>query len=620
MILIVFNLKHKSSYEARTTTNVLSESVAGHYVRKATRALEDEYMVDAMSNVADEALLEVIEKSGLISPATLTKAIGELESLAGSDARGDGLRLLEHLVASELLTPWQAGKLRQHRHKGFLLGNYKLLSRLGAGGMSSVYLAEHIHMRQLRALKVLPRERVADASYLARFYREARAAAALDHPNIVQAYDIDSDGETHFLVVEYIDGSDLQKLVTRKGPLSYASAVDVMRQVASGLAHAHKVGVVHRDIKPANLFVDAEGTVKILDMGLARFTAEEIEQQASLTQMHDERVLGTTNYLAPEQAIDSHTVDGRADIYSLGCTFYFLLTGSPPFPSGTVAQRLMKHINERPEPISTRRPGVPRELEAIFDKLTAKQPNSRYQSAAEVEQIFRDWEGSNEHDVPDSGLVIRTKPPEESSQRRSKSASMTFTEERVASPTKDTLGGRGDRTGIRDQPPPQDDDLQLADDDAPVRTRAGEVRNSNSRSSPATKKVENPAAAPIANARQEPPIKVADGAAARNNDFMAELMSAAESAAPAPMLPGPIASGKKPAPLVAAKPRPPASEADEGESVKKDLDRLFRRHPIFATIIFGMFAVMLVLGLYYMIRSSHDAPSSSSSSGTSRDQ
>ncbi|MGC3967145.1 MAG: serine/threonine-protein kinase, partial [Pirellulales bacterium] len=322
----------------------------------------------------------------------------------------DGSRLfLEHLVRTGRLTAWQAGKLNDGRHKGFFLGSYRLLSRLGAGGMSTVYLAEHIHMRQRRALKVLPRHRVGDSSYLERFYREARAAAALDHANVVHAYDVGCDGDIHFLVMEFVEGSDLQKFVARRGVLSYDSAAEVIRQTALGLTHAHKSGVIHRDIKPANLLIDNSGTVKILDMGLARYTAEESEKQASLTQMHDENVIGTTNYLAPEQALNSHKADARSDIYSLGCTMYYALTGLPPFNTGTVAERLMAHIHQKPESVTKHRPNAPRSLVEICERMLEKKPDDRYQSAEEIVGVLKAWRkqwGVEEGGKSSSGIQI----------------------------------------------------------------------------------------------------------------------------------------------------------------------------------------------------------------------
>ncbi|MEX0712954.1 MAG: serine/threonine-protein kinase, partial [Pirellulales bacterium] len=243
-------------------------------------------------------------------------------------------------------------------------------------------------MHRRVAIKVLPKYRVNDSSYLARFYLEARAAAALDHPNIVRAYDVDNEGDQHYLVMEFAQGQDLQHLVKVEGPLGFERAADYIRQASLGLVHAHRVGLIHRDIKPANLLVDPDGTVKILDMGLARFSDQ---SQASLTVAHDETVLGTADYLAPEQALNSHNVDSRADIYSLGCTLYFLLTGHPPFPEGTLSQRLMKHQVEQPPGILIDRPDAPAELVAICARMMAKSPDKRYQTAGHVSEALTEW-------------------------------------------------------------------------------------------------------------------------------------------------------------------------------------------------------------------------------------
>ena len=193
--------------------------------------------------------------------------------------------------------------------------NTNCSTKSAAGGMSTVYLAEHTLMQRRVAIKILPKNRVEDSSYLARFQREALAAAQLDHKNIVRVYDIDNQENVHFIVMEYVEGRDLQQIVKTEGPLDYIPAADYIRQAADGLAHAHKAGLIHRDVKPANLLVDRKSVVKVLDLGLARFTEED---KASLTVAFDENVLGTADYLAPEQAIDSHGVDHRADIYSLG--------------------------------------------------------------------------------------------------------------------------------------------------------------------------------------------------------------------------------------------------------------------------------------------------------------
>lgn len=341
-----------------------------------------------------DTFLDLVRRSGLVEPNKLEAALAELDKQGDVNSTSDSGMVCSHLIGAGLLTEWQSERLLEGRHKGFFLGKYKLLGHLGTGGMSSVYLAEHVTMCRRVAIKVLPHSRVKDSSYLARFYREARAAAALDDPNIVRAYDVDSDvekqtgKETHYLVMEYVEGRDLQVAVTADGPLSPVQAADYMRQAASGLAHAHQVGLIHRDIKPGNLLIDVRGVVKILDMGLAAFSDD---SQASLTIAHDERVLGTVDYLSPEQAIDSHTVDGRADIYSLGCTLYFALVGHPPFPEGPSTQRLLAHQSQEPVSIRKKRPDVPEDLVAICSRMMAKRRENRYQTAGQVVDALQHW-------------------------------------------------------------------------------------------------------------------------------------------------------------------------------------------------------------------------------------
>ena len=308
------------------------------------------------------------------------------------------LTKLRRFMAENLITPWQRDKLLDGKHRGFFLGRYKLLGQLGSGGMSTVYLGEHVLMQRRVAIKVLPKQRVTDTSYLARFHREARAAASLDHPNIVRAYDVDNEGDIHYLVMEFVDGRDLQQTVKMEGPLDFVLAADYIRQAAEGLGHAHSNGLIHRDVKPANLLVDRKSVVKVLDLGLARFTDED---HASLTVQYDENVLGTADYLAPEQAIDSHGVDARADIYSLGCAFYFLLTGHPPFADGTLPQRLMAHQKQQPPPIVKERPKTPADLAEICTKMMAKKPADRYQSMNDVAQALRRW--LHDHGLGSSG-------------------------------------------------------------------------------------------------------------------------------------------------------------------------------------------------------------------------
>lgn len=344
-----------------------------------------------MAKQTAEKFLDLVRRSGLVEPDRLDRALADLELQRGKPALADADLIAEYLRNVDLLTNWQIDKLMDGRHKGFTLGKYTLLRHLGSGGMSSVYLAEHKTMHRRVAIKVLPKNRVNDSSYLARFQREARAAAALDHPNIVRAYDLDNEGDTHYLVMEFVEGLDLQQMVKQNGVLGYEQAADYIRQAADGLAHAHQRGLIHRDIKPGNLLVDGTGVLKVLDMGLARFSQDD-EKQASLTVAHDENVLGTADYLAPEQAVNSHNVDLRADLYSLGCTLYFVLTGHPPFPEGTLPQRIMKHATEEPQSVYVDRPDAPHELVSICARMMSKSPDERYQTAQEVSDALTIWQ------------------------------------------------------------------------------------------------------------------------------------------------------------------------------------------------------------------------------------
>lgn len=343
------------------------------------------------SKLSVESFLGLVKQSGLIDPDLLKKTWKEMKEQG--IRVDDPVAIAGELVGRNLLTRWQADKLLQGKHKGFFLGKYRLLSHLGSGGMSAVYLAEHILMRRRVAIKVLPKARVNDSSYLERFHREAQAVAALDHRNIVRAYDVDQEDKNHFLVMEYVPGQSLHELVARHGPVDFVSAAEYMRQAAEGLQHAHRIGMVHRDIKPGNLLLDEKGTVKLLDLGLARFFDD--KEENSLTVKHDEKVLGTADYLSPEQALDSHKVDIRSDIYSLGCTLYFLLTGHPPFSEGTLAQRLLAHQTKRPRSVQEDRPDMPASLVAILEKMMAKKPEDRYQSARETANDLLEWLNSN---------------------------------------------------------------------------------------------------------------------------------------------------------------------------------------------------------------------------------
>lgn len=324
--------------------------------------------------------LELLKKSQVISAEILGPALKRLsQSEAGKPISLQ--RLTEFLLAEGLLTPWQNDQLLQGRHKGFFLGQYRLLRLLGSGGMSAVYLAEHTIAKNLRAIKVLPKSRAADKSYLDRFYVEGRAAAALKHPNIAQIADLASDGDLHYMVMEFVEGTDLDRLVKDEGPLDVLTALNYLAQATDALRHAHSRNIIHRDIKPANLMVSHDrSTVKLLDLGLALMR----DAESSLTVLHNERVMGTADYLSPEQAIDSHKVDQRADIYSLGCTFYFMLAGHPPFPEGTIAQRIAKHQTAEPADLTSLRDDCPASVWRLCQKMMRKNPNDRFQDCQQL--------------------------------------------------------------------------------------------------------------------------------------------------------------------------------------------------------------------------------------------
>ncbi len=288
------------------------------------------------------------------------------------------------LLKRKLITPWHAEKLIQGRFRGFFLGDYKLLNRVARGGMSTIYAAKDKLSGEIHAIKVLSLSKTDKASYLLRFQREATITQRLNHPNIVRVFGVFSgtDGQTevHFMAMELLQGHDLFEIVNADGPLPCRKAVEFIRQAALGLEYAHNAGLVHRDIKPGNLFLSDDQTVRILDLGLA----QDFDSEENLTRDFNERVLGTADYLAPEQAADSHTVDTRADIYSLGCSLYFLLTGQPPFTEGTLVQRLISHQTKIPPAVAEFRSDVPDELIQILLKMMAKNRKDRTSTAGDV--------------------------------------------------------------------------------------------------------------------------------------------------------------------------------------------------------------------------------------------
>jgi len=327
-----------------------------------------------------EGFLELGVKSGLLERETVDACRANWDR-AGIEPQTPK-DLADALINEGVLTHFQAEKLIAGRWRGFLISSkYRLLERLGAGGMGAVYLCEHIHMGRKVALKILPISQAEDAASLARFYREARAVARLDHPNIVRAHDIDQDDKLHFIVLEFVDGCNLHDFIRRNGTTTPERAAHYIRQAALGLQHAHEAGLVHRDIKPGNLLIDRQGVVKILDMGLARFFHE--DSAAFIKEYEVGYINGTGDYIAPEQIVDSR-VDIRADIYSLGGTMYYLLTGKSPFQDGTNAQKIIWHQVRHPKSLRALRPDVPEALVQVFERIVAKEPDRRYQTPKEL--------------------------------------------------------------------------------------------------------------------------------------------------------------------------------------------------------------------------------------------
>ncbi|MGE3807204.1 MAG: protein kinase, partial [Gemmataceae bacterium] len=325
-----------------------------------------------------DSLIEQLRDSGLLDSAQLE----ELSRL--SAVYGDPRVLARELMERGWLTPYQVNQLFQTDRQQLVLGPYILLEKLGSGGMGQVFKARHKLMKRIVALKVIRKDRLGDANAVNRFLREIEASAQLAHPNIVTAYDADQVGDTLLLAMEYVQGTDLSRMVKQNGPLPIEQACAYARQAALALQHAHERGLVHRDIKPHNLLVSfTEGKVKVLDMGLARLhgSVSDAETSEGLTQTG--AVMGTPDYISPEQARHAR-VDIRSDIYSLGCSLYHMLTGRVPFTGKSLTEKLLSHQLDIPEPIDRIRPEIPLELGLVVERMMAKKPEERYQTPGEA--------------------------------------------------------------------------------------------------------------------------------------------------------------------------------------------------------------------------------------------
>ncbi len=291
------------------------------------------------------------------------------------------------LVRRKLLTPFQARMILSGRTRGFTLGDYVIRDQIGQGGMGFVYLAVHRTLGRKAAVKVLPPSIATDQLSRQRFLREARTAAALDHPNVVKLYDVARDGEVWFLVMEFVEGRTLEQLVKAGGPMPYTRAAQYIAQAASGLQHAHEKGFIHRDIKPGNLILTPEGAVKILDMGLAR----PVGPEGILTVALDPgALLGTADYISPEQVVSDPDIDIRADIYCLGLTFYYLVTGRPPFEGSTAGKLVKQKLAQLPL-LDEIVPDFPPALADVVHRMTAKDRDERYATPTDVILALKPW-------------------------------------------------------------------------------------------------------------------------------------------------------------------------------------------------------------------------------------
>jgi serine/threonine protein kinase len=336
--------------------------------------------------LAVDSFVQTVLASGLLDEQGLREALLQLPQ----DERADTRALAQYLVRSGQLSHFQAQKLLLGKSIGLVLGPYHLLAPIGKGGSSRVYLARDSRDRKLVALKVLPPKKARhERRHLARFMREMRLSRRVDHPHLARTYDVGVHDGAYYIAMEYAGGRSLYRAVSEDGPLSVGRAARLFAQAAAGLQHAHVRGLIHRDLKPSNILISASGEAKVLDLGLAIFDGEVADDPTVLGAPG--YVVGTVDYLAPEQAEHPTRVDARADVYGLGCTLYFALTGRPPHPGGTARERIRRHRFEEPTPVGELNSRIPPEFDVVVRKMMAKNPQDRYGSAAEAREDLLKW-------------------------------------------------------------------------------------------------------------------------------------------------------------------------------------------------------------------------------------
>ncbi len=339
-------------------------------------------------------------RSGLLNVESLTACWDAIEPAKRDVPEHIDRRLARRAVESKLLTFWQAQQLLAGRTSGYRIDRYLLLDLIGQGGMGRVYLARDTRLNRLVALKLLSPERLSNPRAIARFQREARVGAQLQHENLVRIYDFGESKGRYFLVMEYIEGKTIGTLISEQGPMPSPTAARLLRQVALGLEHAHRKGLIHRDVNPYNILVTHDGTAKLADLGLAIAMTEEDPVT------HDGAMVGTFDYIAPEQARHSRAADIRSDIYSLGCTIYHMCTGRVPFPGPSLPEKLFGHQSIEPTPLCRMVAGLPEGLSEIVERMMKKMPGERYATPMQVAQALEPYAhgqagfANDEHELP----------------------------------------------------------------------------------------------------------------------------------------------------------------------------------------------------------------------------